>query len=98
MLRKVLRQILQEGAVIYGDISSRLDIPEPLIRQMVWELERLGYLKPVFQGCSEHACAGCPMKCGTSTSLNKTFVLTSKGRDFAGTAPVEAVSGNLDAL
>jgi len=87
MLREVLRQILQEGAVIYGDISSRLDIPEPLIRQMVWELERLGYLKPVFQGCSEHTCAGCAMKCGSDTALNKAFVLTSKGKTFLGTAP-----------
>ncbi|MDY7028591.1 MAG: hypothetical protein SVR04_09875 [Spirochaetota bacterium] len=94
----MLRQILQEGAVIYGDISSRLDIPEPLIRQMVWELERLGYLKPVFQGCSEHACAGCPMKCGTSTSLNKAFVLTSKGRNFAGAVTVDTVPGDSSAL
>ncbi len=86
MLREVLRQIIQEGAVVYRDISSRLDIPEPLIRQMVWELERLGYLKPVFQGCSEHACAGCPMKCGATTSLNRTFVLTSKGKTFLGAA------------
>jgi len=82
MLRQVLDRIVQEGAVIYRDISSQLNIPEPLVHQMVWELQRLGYLGPVLQGCSEHACAGCSMKCGSSTSLNKTFVLTKKGKLF----------------
>jgi len=82
MLREVLRRIIQEGAVLYKDISSELDIPEPLVHQMVWELKRLGYLRPTAQSCSEHACAGCPGKCGSVNPLSSAFVLTEKGRLF----------------
>jgi len=82
MLREVLRRIVDENALVYRDISSSLEIPESLVRQMVWELQRLGYLSPAFQGCSDNGCSGCPMKCGTATSLNRAFVLTAKGERF----------------
>jgi DNA-binding IscR family transcriptional regulator len=82
MLRKILSQILHEGFIHYRDIAKNLNIPEGLVEQMVWELERLGYLKAVMQGCASGGCAACPMKCGVKQPIQKAFALTSKGKDF----------------
>ncbi|HDQ14763.1 MAG TPA: hypothetical protein ENN41_08110 [Sediminispirochaeta sp.] len=82
MLKNILAKIVESRAVNYRDIAAQTHIPEPMVRQMVWELERLGYLRPVMQGCSQSACSGCGMKCGIKTPLQKAFVLTSKGRGF----------------
>ena len=82
MLRKILSLIINDGVVHYRDIARTLSIPQPLVEQMVWELERLGYLNALAQGCTQSKCAGCPMKCGASSPLQKAFVLTRKGREF----------------
>lgn len=82
MLRKILAEIIEEGAVKYKDIAKDLAISEGMVKQMVWELQRLGYLDQTMQGCSESMCAGCPMKCGTKSPLQHAFVLTSKGKNF----------------
>ena len=82
MLRRVLAQIIGGGAVKYKEISRTLDIPEGLVRQMVWELQRLGYLQKTMQGCSEFKCSGCPMACGEKTPLQHALTLTEKGQRF----------------
>lgn len=86
MLRKILSQIIDDGSIHYRDIARSLNIPKNLVEQMVWELQRLGYLKPVMPGCTSTKCAGCPMKCGTEKTLQQAFVLTVKGREFLGQA------------
>jgi len=84
MLKRILSLIINDGVVHYRDLSRTLDIPKSLVEQMVWELQRLGYLNPMMQGCTSAKCAGCSVGCGTESSLQNAFVLTGKGRDFLG--------------
>ncbi|GEM_PF-2455479 len=82
MLRRVLSQIIGEGAIKYSEISKSLDIPEGMVHQMVWELQRLGYLQKTMNGCGETKCSGCPMACGEKTPIQHALTLTEKGRRF----------------
>ena len=82
MLRRVLSQIIGERAIKYKEISDTLDIPEGMVHQMVWELQRLGYLQKTMNGCSETKCSGCATACGEKTPLQYALTLTEKGRRF----------------
>ncbi len=82
MLRRVLAQIVGGGAVQYAQISKTLNIPEGLVHQMVWELQRLGYLRKTMDDCDEVKCSGCSMGCGEKTPLQNALTLTEKGQRF----------------
>ncbi len=82
MLRRVLAQIIGGGAVKYAQISKTLNIPEGLVHQMVWELQRLGYLQKTMEDCGEVKCSGCSMGCGEKTPLQNALTLTEKGQRF----------------
>ena len=82
MLRRVLAQIVGGGAIKYSQISKTLNIPEGMIHQMVWELQRLGYLQKTMDDCGESKCSGCAMGCGEKTPLHNALTLTEKGQRF----------------
>jgi len=82
MLRRVLAQIMGGGAIKYKEISKTLDIPEGMVHQMVWELQRLGYLQKTLDDCGEFKCSGCSMGCGEKTPLQHALTLTEKGQRF----------------
>jgi Mn-dependent DtxR family transcriptional regulator len=82
MLRRVLAQIIGGGALHYSQISKTLNIPEGMVHQMVWELQRLGYLQKTMDDCGEFKCFGCSMGCGEKTPLQTALSLTEKGQRF----------------
>lgn len=66
----------------YTQIAKTLDIPEGMVHQMVWELQRLGYLQKTMDDCGETKCSGCSMGCGEKTPLQNALTLTEKGQRF----------------
>lgn len=79
MLNEVLRMIAQGGIHTRRELAQRLDVSEELLEQMIDELVRLGYLKPVVGDCDDR-CAGCPFaaKC-TIGGGGRIWALTEKG-------------------
>jgi hypothetical protein len=57
-------------------------VSEELLEQMLQDLARMGYLRPVADGCEAH-CAGCPMAetCAIG-GPTQVWTLTEKGNSF----------------
>ena len=79
MLRQVLRIVAQGGIHTRRELAQRLDVSEELLEQMIDELVRIGYLKPVAGDC-HHRCAGCPFatQCAIG-GVSGIWALTEKG-------------------
>jgi hypothetical protein len=59
MLTKLL-EILQRGGIHrISDLAGELQTSPELVGMMLQDLARLGYLKPMGDGCSQ-GCGGCP--------------------------------------
>jgi len=56
----LLSLVGQGGVHSYADLARQLDVSEELLEQMLQDLARMGYLRPVADGC-EARCDGCPM-------------------------------------
>ncbi len=63
MLERVLSIVAQGGIHTRGELAQRLNVSEELLEQMIEELVRMGYLKPVVGDCNDR-CAGCPFPQG----------------------------------
>ena len=79
MLRQVLRIVAQGGIHTRGELAHRLEVSEELLQQMIDELVRIGYLKPVAEDGNDR-CAGCPFagKCAID-GTGRIWTLTNKG-------------------
>jgi len=82
MLERLLSLVRQGGVHSYTDLARQLDVSEELLEQMLQDLARMGYLRPVADGCESH-CAGCPMAetCAIG-SPTQVWTLTEKGNSF----------------
>jgi predicted ArsR family transcriptional regulator len=82
MLEHLLSLVGQGGVHSYADLARQLDVSEELLEQMLQDLVRMGYLRPVADGC-EAQCAGCPMAetCAIG-SPTRVWTLTGKGESF----------------
>jgi predicted ArsR family transcriptional regulator len=82
MLERLLSLVRQGGLHSYTDLARQLDVSEELLEQMLQDLARMGYLRPVADGCEAH-CAGCPMAetCAIG-SPTRVWTLTEKGDSF----------------
>jgi Mn-dependent DtxR family transcriptional regulator len=80
MLERLLSLVGQGGVHSYTDLARQLDVTEELLEQMLQHLARMGYLRPVADGC-ETQCAGCPMAktCAVGGST-RVWALTEKGQ------------------
>jgi len=86
MLDQVLRIVAQGGIHTRSELAQRLDVREELLQQMIDELVRIGYLKPVVGDCNDR-CAGCPFPQGyfriaaecTIGGAGRIWALTEKG-------------------
>jgi hypothetical protein len=61
MLERLLSLVGQGGVHSYADLARQLDVNEELLEQMLEDLARMGYLRPVADGCEAH-CTGCPLE------------------------------------
>lgn len=79
MLKQVLRIVAQGGIHTRRELAQRLDVGEELLQQMIEELARLGYLKPVVGDCDDR-CAGCPFAAECAIGgAGRIWTLTGKG-------------------
>ena len=74
MLEHLLSLVGQGGVHSYADLARQLDVSEELLEQMLQDVARMGYLRPVADGCEVH-CADCPLA-ETCTSGGPTRVWT----------------------
>jgi len=79
MLERLLSLVGQGGVHSYADLARQLDVTVELVGQMLQDLARMGYLRPVADECEPH-CAGCPMAnvCDIIGST-RMWTLTEKG-------------------
>jgi predicted ArsR family transcriptional regulator len=78
MLERLLSLLGQGGVHSYADLARQLDVSEELLEQMLEDLARMGYLRPLADGCETH-CAGCRMA-ETCAVGNPTRVWTLTSR------------------
>jgi len=85
MLERLLSLVGQGGVHSYADLARQLDVSEELLEQMLQDLARMGYLRPVADGC-EAQCAGCSMaETCTIGGPTRVWALTEKGDSFDAT-------------
>lgn len=60
MLEELLRRLAEGGTHSLSELARELGVSERLLRQMIEDLARRGYLRLVADGCETH-CAGCPL-------------------------------------
>ena len=80
MLEELLRWIAEEGTYNLSELARELGVGEELLRQMIEDLARRGYLRPVAGDCQSQ-CTGCPLAetCAIGSST-RVWALTEKGR------------------
>jgi len=75
----MLRIVAQGGIHTRRELAQRLDVSEELLEQMIEELARFGYLKPVVGDCNAY-CAGCPFAAECAIGgAGRIWTLTEKG-------------------
>lgn len=65
MLEQLLNQLKQSGTYHVPALARQFGVSEALVEQMLAELARLGYLRPL-ETCHSKACSGCPQSSACS--------------------------------
>ena len=79
MLERLLSLVGQGGVHSYTDLARQLEVTVGLVEQMLEDLARMGYLRPVSDGCESH-CANCPTASSCETvGSTRMWTLTEKG-------------------
>ena len=96
MLRKLLQQVAEGGVRTRAELARKLGVSEGLVEQMLEDLARMGYLKPV-EGRYTSQCTGCPLAstCAAGTPT-RVWTLAEKGQKAAESKCTSA-GGRLDA-
>ena len=83
MLRELIGVIAEGQLHSQTELARRLGVSEGLVEQMLEDLARMGYLKPI-AGCADQ-CATCPLaKMCIIGHPRRAWVLTEKGQRAAG--------------
>jgi len=79
-LQKLLELVAEGGVHSYADLARQLGVSEGLLEQMIEDLARMGYLRPVAGSC-ESQCTGCPLAetCAIG-GPTRVWTLTEKGQ------------------
>jgi len=79
MLRQLLHLVMKKGTVSDSELACELGISQVLIKQMLGELVRQGYLQSLTQGDST-PCERCPLHTACLFGNRpRIFALTAKG-------------------
>ena len=89
MLRQLLNLVMERGTVSDSELACELDINQALIKQMLGELVRQGYLQPLIQGDST-PCERSP--------LHRVHLLGNRPRIFTLTAKGNRIAANIELL
>ncbi len=79
MLNRLLALVARGGLHSQRELARELGASEPLIERAIQDLVRMGYLKPLTEGCQE-ACTHCPLRseCAIGGPA-RVWTLTEKG-------------------
>jgi len=79
VLQRLLELVAEGGLRSYADLARGLGVSEGLVGQMIEDLARRGYLRPVAGSC-ESQCTGCPLAetCAVG-GPTRVWTLTKKG-------------------
>jgi len=79
-LQRLLELMAKGGAHNYAELARELGVSEGLLGQMVEDLARRGYLRPMAGDC-EAQCTGCPLgeTCAPGGPA-RAWTLTEKGK------------------
>ena len=83
VLQRLLGTMLARGTQSLTQLAGQLNVSQALIKSMIDDLTRMGYLKPL-EGTCTGACESCHMAttCGIP-SLGRVWVLTDAGKRAA---------------
>ena len=97
MLKELLRLVAQGDVRTRVELARKLGVSEGLVEQMLEDLARMGYLKPVEGDCASQ-CTGCPLArtCAVGTPA-RIWALTEKGQKAA-ESKCPSTEGRLDAF
>ena len=81
MLKRLLSLIAANGGVSSLDeLAQEMGVPRPLVKQLMAELVRGGYVNTAKEGCLPPGCAGCALRPGCQPTLGiGVWELTEKG-------------------
>lgn len=80
MLRELLKEIASGRAISIKDLAHNLGLEEGMVRAMVEELEKMGYLYSRSPECPVQ-CEGCPLSTTCKVvGIEKIWFLTEKGQ------------------
>ena len=84
MLMHLLSQMADGNTLSHSELSRRLNISNELLKQMILDLSRMGYIESVDDTCPTNRCTHCSFS-GECPSINKGkhWVLTCKGAHAA---------------
>jgi hypothetical protein len=90
MLLRLLALIGRGGIQRPRDLAAELATTPALVEEMLADLERMGYLASLPDGCGPSACHGCSQACagplGMIVQGGKLWALTAKGARLLGNA------------
>ena len=79
MLQRLLDLVAEGGLRSYADLARELGVSEGLVGQMIEDLARRGYLRPVAGSC-ESRCTGCSLaETCAAGGPTRVWALTEKG-------------------
>ncbi len=90
LLQSLVKRLSTGQVHIFSQLAAELDVQEPLLEQMLQDLERGGYLRSAQVLC-DGGCRGCAQEglCRIAHG-GRMWVLTKKGLRLAGVNPVVA--------
>jgi DNA-binding IclR family transcriptional regulator len=78
MIEMLLRVLAEGGVYSYEALARRLSISQSLLEAVLEDLERLGYLRSLGDGC-ETRCAACHEGGCSIVGSGRLWALTDKG-------------------
>ena len=80
MLEKLLAMLATGQALTLADLAQELDTSTGLVEQMLLDLERAGYLRPIQTQCAG-GCSGCAFQSACAlTQGQRIWTVTGPGR------------------
>ena len=80
MLMRLLRLVAEGSVHSYATLAGQLDVSTGLLKQMLQDLARMGYVAPVGGACDTSQCHHCPLSGGCATDAQgNVWALTGKG-------------------
>jgi len=79
LLREVLKKIAEGEALSLKELADGLGLSEEMLKAMLEDLERMGYLASRVPDCS-FRCEGCPLRSSCKVAgVEKIWFITEKG-------------------